>query len=49
MYDDRGAILFAPQAATLMPLYERFGAWLVDHWRSEIEARLGVADAAAGS
>jgi hypothetical protein len=44
MYDDRGAILFAPQAATLMPLYQRFGAWLVEDWRLEIEARLGVAD-----
>lgn len=42
MYDDRGAILFAPRVATLMPLYERFAAWLVDHWRSEIDARLGV-------
>jgi hypothetical protein len=44
MYDDRGAILFAPQAATLMPLYERFGDWLVAYWRSEIEVKLGVAD-----
>jgi hypothetical protein len=44
MYDDRGAIVFAPERATLMPLYERFGAWLVDFWRSDIEFKLGVAD-----
>jgi hypothetical protein len=30
MYDDRGAILLAPEATTLAPLHAEFGDWLVE-------------------
>ena len=39
MYDDRGAILHAPVAARLRPLYDLFDDWLVDHDRPEIDAQ----------
>ena len=38
MYDDRGAIVHAPTADRLRPLYERFGDWLVDPWRPKMDA-----------
>jgi hypothetical protein len=38
MYDDRGAIVHAPTADRLRPLYERFGDLLVDSWRSKMDA-----------
>jgi hypothetical protein len=38
MYDDRGAIVHAPTAERLRPFYERFGDWLVDEWRPQMDA-----------
>jgi hypothetical protein len=38
MYDDRGAIVHAPVADRLRPLYENAGEWLVDHERPAIDA-----------
>jgi hypothetical protein len=39
MYDDRGAILHAPNVRRLRGLYDRFGDWLVDSWRADIDAQ----------
>lgn len=38
MYDDRGAIVHAPAAGRLRPLYDRFGTWLVAHDRPAIDS-----------
>jgi len=39
MYDDRGLDVIAHSASTLLPLYERFGDWILDNQRRKIELR----------
>ena len=39
-YDDRGADLFAREAAALRPLCDRFDSWILSYDRSRIESEL---------
>jgi hypothetical protein len=39
MYDDRGLDIIAANAATLLPVYERFGGWILDNQRHKIDLR----------
>jgi hypothetical protein len=38
VYDDRGMDVSALTAAPLLPLYEKFGAWLLDYDRERMKA-----------
>jgi hypothetical protein len=38
MYDDRGAMLVAPTAERLAPLYEGWNEWLVDYDRPVMDS-----------
>jgi hypothetical protein len=37
MYDDRGMDVIARDRATLQPLYSKFGDWILEHDRSQID------------
>jgi hypothetical protein len=39
MYDDRGLDVIAASASTLLPIYERFGDWILDNQRHRIDFR----------
>ena len=39
MYDDRGLDVIAASAATLLPVYERFGTWILENQRHRIDSR----------
>jgi len=39
MYDDRGLDVIAVKAARLVPLYVRFGGWILDNQRRKIDLR----------
>jgi len=39
MYDDRGLDVIATDSATLLPIYERFGEWVLDAQRHRVEVQ----------
>lgn len=45
-YDDRGADLFALEAASLLPLYHEFESWILDYDRPRIEEELRLDEGA---
>ena len=42
MYDDRGLDVIAHAPSTLMPIYHRFGEWILDNQRGKIASRFGT-------
>ncbi len=49
MYDDRGLDVIAANDSTLLPIYERFGEWILDNQCRKIELRFKERTAVAPS
>jgi hypothetical protein len=42
MYDDRGLDVIAHAPSTLLPIYDRFGDWILDNQRRKTSSRFGT-------